>query len=351
MSTAKSLVVAVPPIFSKVVSLFPRHYFRYCFAYGSGVFKQLGKTSSRPMIDMIFVVDDSRGFHGQNIHMNPTHYSNIKRFGHNFIGALQEKWPAHVYFNTLIPVEGEEIVIKYGVISTTHFINDLLDWNDLYIAGRLHKPVLQVEPPSVKRVDEALFINLCSAVHAALLILPEYFTERHFYRTIVALSYDGDFRMIFGEDKNKIDNIVNAQIPYFRELYRPILAALGQYVDVPNEDSVDQTCRQDLGPDSRMHHLFQLPKVPQQGLVREWKRKTLIMSTRRRDTEDVLATIGHTPMQASELLSKVLRHIVFKSSLQQSIKGLFSAGFMKSIKYSNTKIRKMFDSLNKTAPS
>ncbi|KAJ8916171.1 hypothetical protein NQ315_016310 [Exocentrus adspersus] len=59
------------------------------------------------------------------------------------------------------------------------------------------------------------------------------FTEYEFYHTISDLSYSGDFRMTFGENKNKVQNIVKAQLPGFRQLYRPFILSLPDYVDFP----------------------------------------------------------------------------------------------------------------------
>jgi len=46
----------------------------------------------------------------------------------------------------------------------------------------------------------------------------------HIVQRIAALSYTGDFRMVFGENPNKVSNIVTANLPHFHALYAPVLA-------------------------------------------------------------------------------------------------------------------------------
>ena len=84
--------------------------------------------------------------------------------------------------------------------------DDLLTWRTLYGAGRLHKPVRLLECEDSLR--PVLNTNLHSALTAGLLLLPEQFTEEQLYLSLASISYTGDFRMVVGEDKNKVTNIV-----------------------------------------------------------------------------------------------------------------------------------------------
>jgi len=78
-------------------------------------------------------------------------------------------------------------LIKYGVIDTEDFEADLLDWPKLYIAGRLHKPVLNVlvwpnnqnvgQSPN-RPIWQAINDNRWMAVQAALLLLPDKFSVK-----------------------------------------------------------------------------------------------------------------------------------------------------------------------------
>ncbi|XP_063992911.1 phosphatidate cytidylyltransferase, mitochondrial [Diachasmimorpha longicaudata] len=321
----------------KILRDFPGNM-KFCFAYGSGAMKQ--KTDpTRNMLDLIFVVANSKQWHAENLTRNPHHYAQPLRFlGCNAVKNIQESWPAQIYYNTLIK-SSEGRLIKYGVVSETSLVADLLDWNFLYLAGRLHKPVeVLIEPDETSQLRAALVQNLHSAVHAALLLLPENFTKVDFFKVIAGLSYQGDFRMIFGEDKSKIDNIVVPQVDNFRELYAPVLKHFDNYIEIPQGLDASTTCNQDTSPTARVHHLNQLPRIPQTQLVRIWSK-----GPRSKDTEDCLRAIAHDP-DCSSILSQVLQDIVWKSSVGQSIKGICTAGILKSVKYSAAKIMKMINS-------
>nr|CAG4638474.1 EOG090X06VP [Cyclestheria hislopi] len=328
-------ITALSANFQHLLSIFPTKL-EFAFAYGSSVYKQDGyKSTKGNMVDLIFVVDDPVSFHSDNLHMNPKHYSALKYCGPSTLAAIQDHWGARIYFNTLVPCDLG--LLKYGVISTASLITDLLDWEWLYTSGRLHKPVVPLILPQNSTLRSALQLNLQNALHTALLLLPEIFTEESLYLTLTGLSYAGDFRMIVGEDRNKVSNIVRPQQQNFRELYSPLFPLFGQWADL----TTSGRCVQDASPPARLFHLNLLPKKLQQIVVHGWNR-----DGRWQDVEDILRAAAHDT-ECPELIKDALRKIVRSSSWTQSLKGILTAGVTKSVRYSSAKLGKMWKSLKK----
>ncbi|XP_013422051.1 phosphatidate cytidylyltransferase, mitochondrial [Lingula anatina] len=320
--------MAARQLYKQIISHFPEQ--NMAFAYGSGVFKQLGHTDpTKNMLDFFFVVDDPVEWHRANIAKNRSHYSFLKYLGSRRVANIQEKHGAGVYFNSRVMCE--ERLIKYGVISTRRLTADLLDWDTLYVGGRLHKPVMILKEPSGENLKAALHTNLASAVHTALIILPEHFTEEELYCTICNLSYSGDFRMVIGEDKNKVRNIVKPNMEKFRELYEGIL----DHEDNVNWCKSQGRLEQLKDPAAIFHHLSLLPKTLEERLVDFYNR-----DKRTRDAEEVLR-ICAKDYECGEVVGNCVSKIVSYSSWSQSAKSIWTAGIMKSFWYSLEKLKKM----------
>ncbi|KAI0212714.1 Phosphatidate cytidylyltransferase, mitochondrial, partial [Lamellibrachia satsuma] len=320
-------------IYSRILSHFPKKDLRMAFAYGSGAYKQVGhKDPSKNMLDFIFVVDNPEAWHRTNISTNPQHYSFLRWFGPKRVSSIGDKFGAGIYFNTLVSCESR--MVKYGVIKTDTLINDLLDWDTLYVSGRLQKPVQTLYCQEDKELHCALVTNHQSAVHTSLLLLPDTFTEEELYCTITGLSYNGDFRMTIGEDKNKIENIVRPNVEHFRRLYEPIL----KHESHLHWNMSEGTFEQSLDFMSQYHHLNLLPKQVQLGLVAHRNK-----DGRHRDIEEVIRSFSHD-RECREVIQTCLAGIVKQSSITQSLKGIFTAGVMKSMRYSWSKLKKMMKS-------
>lgn len=132
--------------------------------------------------------------------------------------------------------------------------SDLLNWRTLYLAGRMHKPIRIIKDDARVRLTQQ--VNLISAVRAALLTLPDTFSETELFARIAGFSYAGDVRMLLpAENRAKVDNIVRAQSPQFRELYHRLAVALPGVHWSP----ASSTIHQDVSPHARAAHLRKLP--------------------------------------------------------------------------------------------
>ncbi|XP_062971082.1 phosphatidate cytidylyltransferase, mitochondrial isoform X2 [Cynocephalus volans] len=294
----------------RILSHFPEEL-SLAFAYGSGVYRQAGPNSDKnAMLDFVFTVDDPVAWHSKNLKKNRSHYSFLKILGPKIITSLQNNYGAGVYYNPLIMCDGR--LIKYGVISTSILIEDLLNWNNLYIAGRLQKPVKILAMDENVILRSALDKNLKSAVTTAFLMLPESFSEEDLFIEIAGLSYSGDFRMVVGEEKSKVLNIVKPNVAHFRELYGSILQENPQVVYKTQQGRLEQ----------QINHIMDPPG-------------------KNRDVEETLFQLAHDP-DCGDVVRLGLSAIVRTSSIRQSTKGIFTAGMKKSMIYSSLKLHKMW---------
>ena len=317
----------------KILSKFPSGM-SFALAYGSGIFHQKGNISSQNMLDFVFVLDNARKWHEDNMYSkhHPHHYSAIRWFGTRALVSLQDKLGAGVYYNTLVPMEGR--MIKYGTVSRENFLLDLDEWQWLYLAGRLHKPVqVLLQQPNDEDIKSALKANLNSAVTAVLLCLPEYFTEEELFLSIAGLSYAGDFRMIVGENKNKVRNIVSSSFESFQELYRPILLSSSQLHFISSCGKYHQNQESDM----MLSRLMSLPRNLRQKVADAVESKTSESSL----IESALVKASKDRVYCSKLVKKAVTSIVKKSSITQSVKGIVTAGSCKTLIYSAQKLTKM----------
>lgn len=114
-------------------------------------------------------------------------------------------------------------------------------------------------------------VNLTSAVRAALLTLPQEFSETQLFERIAGISYSGDPRMLLpAENRGKVGNIVRKQGPQFKELYHRLVVGLPG-VHWPSHSSAIQ---QDTTAHARSAHLKKLPSNLLTGVKNNYSRSS-----------------------------------------------------------------------------
>ncbi|GKZ73230.1 mitochondrial translocator assembly and maintenance protein 41 [Aspergillus niger] len=347
---------------------------RYAFAYGSGVFQQTGSAPgssqchpSAPaaiknmqqgqgkMIDFIFGVSYSQHWHSLNLHQHRDHYSGLGSLGSYMVSQVQDRIGAGVYFNPYITVNGT--LIKYGVVNLDTLCRDLSQWDTLYLAGRLQKPVkILRDHPKVRLANQ---MNLLSAVRVALLLLPAEFTEFQLYSTIASMSYMGDLRMALpAEDPRKVNNIVSSQMANFRRLYAPLIENLpnvtfndkrcteGDWIDDPEANvrltqDMDPVKRGNMVrrlPDSFREKLYfqyqtryQIPRVEFDKMMKESNNNDSDL-VRRRQGGPFEQRIADDKSLTEEVQTTIAKTIRWPSTVQ-SAKGLLTSGVSRTWRY------------------
>lgn len=312
------------------------------------------------MIDFIMAVTHPQHWHSLNMAQHPKHYSLLSRLlGGIGIGLVQQRG-AKIWYNPYIKLEDE--LIKYGIIGVDDLCTDLLDWETLYVSGRMHKPVALIT--SDARVRLAQQVNLASALRTALLLLPREFSEVELYTRIASLSYTGDFRMSVpgGENSNKVRNIVLNQREEFRRLYAGLMRNLGT-LSVEEVRGNRFKIVQDDSVSTRASYAARLPRCLRQKVQDFYTKQphldpaflklslsktldTVPRSPSSIEREEKLNAFWSAAVQRQDFAEVLLRQIgetVKGPAWSQSIKGIYTAGFTRTLRYVGAKIRKYFE--------
>jgi len=316
------------------------------------------------VIDFIFGVSYTQHWHSLNLQQHRDHYSAVGSLGSYAVSRIQDNWGAGVYFNPYVTVNGT--LIKYGVVNLDTLCKDLSEWDTLYIAGRLQKPVkILRDDPRVRLANQ---VNLLSAVRTALLLLPASFTEQELYSTIAGISYLGDLRMSFPtENQNKVKNIVTHQLTNFRRLYAPLIETLPNVsfkdARLSNPDWVEDpdanaTLAQDMDPKKRGNMVRRLPKAFRHKLYFAYQSKfqipqlqfnKMLEASNDEDPTRIKRREGgefeqRVASDEPESLRKEVRQVIKKTitwpSTQQTVKGIVTGGVRRTWRYVGEKMAK-----------
>ncbi|KAK4473687.1 hypothetical protein MN116_003035 [Schistosoma mekongi] len=340
------------------------------FAYGSVVFPQRDKTSDNSLIDLILVVRNPVDWHRKNISANPNHYNflfrNYAKHQSSYLNTfLSRSSGPKVCYNPFIewndPIDNTRLLFKYGVVALDNLLTDLSNWSHLYIAGRLQKPVLWVPSNSdvfsFQSYDKQLYAAqnknlLASMSYAILQNYPENFplSEYDLFCAVSSISYIGDWRMIIGEDRQKIQRLVSGKnrLSEFQSLYNDTFNLLQSYGFSLKSTSKSNLCKNELhclqSFTEESKSVFQLLKnIPDHVCLLSVK-DTYIPNPD--DARTFLSDLSHT--DRNQRLRDTVFNIVRKSSLHQTGLGLLTAGPRRSLRYALAKLSKMFASLGFT---
>ena len=188
------------------------------FGYGSGVFKQAGYTSKdKPQLDLIFVVDDQRKWHLENMKLSPKDYSFVGRLYFKYRKISKLKGRTGIAYISNIKEDGS--IFKYGTIEAKDLIEYLESWKSFYLPGRLQKPIYivtdneEISKAIQKNRDNALLLS-------CLLQNEEKVSKKDLLATLCGLSYLGDTRMKHFETPGKVLNIVEGNFDALNEIYK-----------------------------------------------------------------------------------------------------------------------------------
>ncbi|XP_057499934.1 uncharacterized protein LOC130784079 isoform X2 [Actinidia eriantha] len=299
-----SLLTVLPPV-------------EFCCVYGSALHPNNSNKSS--MVDYILGVS------------NPLQW-------HTEITEVADEIGVGVHFNPF--VTWKDKIFKYGVVRMDDLIRDVLNWERFYLGGRLQKPVhILVDNLDIGKLNS---VNLRAATSAALLLSPSKFSEENLYAKICSLSYMGDLRMLFAEDKNKVNKIVKGQFKLFQTMYKPFLeeCATKDLLRFSSSGG-NQAISQDRGLSAASSLVSRLPPAITSEMGLKLGEKKHLSESGQATRELVIGSRE----EAAECMRKIVRRKVLVSSARQAVSGLLMVGAVHGVRYLANKMHKAWKSL------
>lgn len=300
-----------------------------------------------------------------------------------------------------VRVKGTPLELKYGITSVDNLIDDLSNWTTMYLSGRLHKPVAIIENnPQLMFLNQYNLANAVKLAVLLLGKTEIKESELYLTIAGLSYMGDPRLK-VKGENPDKVKNIVDNQFKLFKNLYAPIsncyFPTLIQKLGSAGTDN-DQGYKVNMSAEEVAKILLELPRNFRRLMFREYinrngletrldgdqivyslmgkieKRADVpdisyndLKSTSYSDSRNILRDIptteweylpadvklAYSPIakemgvkytsgkQGEDEIREVLIHTVEKtvgsSALVQSVKGILTAGLVRSWKYASAK--------------
>lgn len=278
------------------------------YGYGSGIFKQAGYTKKdKPQIDLILVVDDLKKWHKENFKLNRNDYSLIGKIFFKYANISKLKGNTGITYVSNILEDGN--IFKYGTIEEKDLIENLNTWKSFYMPGRFEKTIYPIK--ETKKLKEAIKKNRSAALLVSTYLQKkDIVSKKDILMTLCGLSYLGDTRMGIAENPNKVSNIVEGSFNEFINIYDFNTSYLKE-----NGDNliIDRKILK--------KELKQLPK-------------------------ELLEYISDTFDSDDEIIkNRILNYfkeVNHNESSKQTVKGIWTNGIVRSVKYALKKLEKRF---------
>ncbi|XP_031250761.1 uncharacterized protein LOC116108658 [Pistacia vera] len=313
----------------------------FCCVYDSSLHPNNKDKSA--MVDYILGVSDPLQWHSQvkNLKMNADHYASWLRLlgGAKLVFTqIADEIGVGVHFNPF--VTWNDKMLKYRVVRTDDLVQDILNWEKFYLSCRVQKPVhILVDNLDIANTNS---VNLRAALSAALLLSPSKFTQEDLFAKICSLSYMGDLRMLFAEDKNKVKKIVLGQFDLFHLMYKPFLEEYEakDFLRVSSSGTGQANISQDCGLPVTCSLVSSLPPAIKSQMGMKLGEKKRINEYGRAINE----VITGSREEAAKCMQKVLRRTVMVSSARQAVSGLLAVGGINATRYLANKMQKAWKS-------